>query len=283
MKVTMNTQAIPFMQRQASALRRALKTTRKRSSLVVGLTRHEVSVLFRESWLGAGWLAAQPLLSFSVYAFVFTVIFEPRWVEGQQPGDYVQRLFLGIVIYALFGQTISRAPGVIVSRPNLVKHAVFPIELLPLVAMGISLVYFAFGMMVVLVAATLMQQVLHATVLLLPIVMFPLLLLTLGLTWFLASLSVFIRDVQPGVQFIVHLLFFLTPVVWSIENVPPSVQPWLILHPIATVIESARSVVLVGELPDWKALAIATAIGGATTIAGYAWFMRTRDGFADVL
>jgi lipopolysaccharide transport system permease protein len=107
--------------------------------------------------------------------------------------------------------------------------------------------------------------------------------LTLGLSWLLASLGVYLRDVGQSVSVIIAVLMFLSPIFYPVSVVPAEFQEWLRWNPLTPAIEQAREVVIFGRLPDWWALAKMTVIGALIAWTGLAWFQRTRTGFADVL
>jgi lipopolysaccharide transport system permease protein len=108
-------------------------------------------------------------------------------------------------------------------------------------------------------------------------------LLSLAAAWVLASLGVYLRDIGQAIGVFVGALLFLSPVFFPLAALPPAVRPWVELNPLAFPIEQARQVLVVGELPDWVRLAVYTLIGAALAALGYAWFQRTKRGFADVL
>jgi lipopolysaccharide transport system permease protein len=114
-------------------------------------------------------------------------------------------------------------------------------------------------------------------------VILPLSLGTLGLAWLLASLGVFLRDVQQGIRVGLQLFLYLTPVVWRIEWVPERWRLLALANPMAGIVESARAVLIRGELPAWGPLAWSSGVAMVLFVVGRAWFAKTRWGFADVV
>ena len=127
------------------------------------------------------------------------------------------------------------------------------------------------------------DQHMPATVLLMPIVILPLLPLLLGLSWLLASLGVFIRDIGQMVGLVVSLLMFMSPVFYSARSLAPRWQFWMDLNPLTPVIENLRLVVFAGGMPDWTQWSMGLAVGAVAAVAGAWFFSKTRNGFADVL
>jgi lipopolysaccharide transport system permease protein len=107
--------------------------------------------------------------------------------------------------------------------------------------------------------------------------------LSLGLSWFLAGLGVYVRDVGYVVTLALQVLLFATPIFYSLHAVPEGLRPILGLNPLGFIVESARRVVLWGELPHGSTWALWTAVSALVMLLGYAWFMKTKRGFADVL
>jgi lipopolysaccharide transport system permease protein len=121
------------------------------------------------------------------------------------------------------------------------------------------------------------------TVVLLPLVLLPMLLLIMGLSWLLASIGVFVRDIGQFIGMLMTVLMFLSPIFYPISALPESVRVWLFLNPLSFIIEQARDVVIWGKLPDWSGLALYMAFALPASWAGFFWFQKTRKGFADVL
>jgi lipopolysaccharide transport system permease protein len=253
---------------------------------MVQLVRREVLARYRGSVFGVLWSFLTPLLLLAIYTFVFGVVFQARWpglrTEGGL-GEFALVLFCGLIVLNLFAECVSRAPGLVVGSPTYVKRVVFPLEVLPVVTLGSALVTAGASLAVLLAVRVAVEGALPWTVLLAPLVLAPVLLLTLGAAWFLASLGVFVRDVNYLVLLLVQVLVFVTPIFYPLEAVPEGLRPVLALNPLHPVVDDLRRVVLWGRLPDWPRLALSFAVGGAATMLGHAWFMRTRRAFADVI
>ena len=104
-----------------------------------------------------------------------------------------------------------------------------------------------------------------------------------GLSWFLAALGVYIRDIQHLIVPLVQLMMFLSPVFYPISALPEGLQSWLRLNPLAVVIEQTRGLILFGHAPDWMSYCGCLAVSLMVMLLGLGWFSRTRKGFADVL
>lgn len=254
--------------------------------LIFQMTKREVLGRYKGSALGLAWSFFNPVFMLVVYTFVFSEIFKSRW--GGIGGDdsktqFAIVLFVGMIVLSLFSEVLNRAPGLILSNVNYVKKVVFPIEILPVIAMGAALFHSLVSIVVLLVAFALFNGYLQWTTIYLPLVLLPLVILTLGFAWLLAALGVFLRDVSQTIGIITTVLMFLAPVFYPITAVPEKFRPFIMANPVTFIIEQAREVLIWGHLPSWFGLMIYTLVATFVAWAGYALFQKTRKGFADVL
>lgn len=235
--------------------------------------------------MGLAWSFFNPLLMLLVYTFVFTSIFHSRWAgnAGTGKASFAIVLFIGMIVFAIFSDNINRAPSLILSNTNYVKRVVFPLEILPVVGMGASIFHAFVSLLVWLMAYIVLVGAPHLTVIFLPLVILPFVIGILGISWFLASVGVFMRDVSQTVGILTTAMMFLSPVFYSVNNLAPKFKPLVMANPATFIIEQARSVLVWGHLPDWSGLVIYSVISMIFAWAGFWWFQKTRNGFADVL
>jgi lipopolysaccharide transport system permease protein len=257
----------------------------KHRELISQFTRREIEGRYRSSLLGLAWSFVNPLVLLSVYTFVFGVVLKARWpgAEPERLSRFGLVLFAGMIAFGVFSESVTRAAGLIVSTPNYVKRVVFPLEVLPVAVLGSAIFHAAISMTVLLAIHMALGGTVLWSWLLIPIVLLPIVFLSLGLSWGLASLGVFIRDLGYVVALAVQILFFLTPIFYPVEAVPEPIRRIVRHSPLATVVESLRAVIFQGSPVAWGSLAVAGAVGLATLLVGYAWFMRTRRAFGDVI
>ena len=249
------------------------------------LTRREILGRYRESMLGLVWSFLHPLIMLAVYTFVFSIVFKARWhheVTGGR-GQFALALFIGLIIHGVLAECVNRAPGLILSNANYVKKVVFPLEIFPWVQLGAALFHALASLAIWLVFYLLVNHTLCWTVVFLPLVIFPLLLFTMGLSWFLAALGVYLRDISQLTIVFTTILLFMSPVFYPLENLPLVYQRLLYLNPLTPIIVQARQVLMWGGVPDWWTLSIMTSLGLLVAWLGFAVFQKSRRGFADVL
>jgi lipopolysaccharide transport system permease protein len=221
-----------------------------------------------------------------VYTFVFSEIFKARWggLENEESKtQFAIVLFVGVIILNMFNEVINRAPGLILSNVNYVKKVVFPLEILPVNAMGAALFHTIINLCVLLVAYIFTYGYLHWTVIFAPLVLLPFVVLIIGLAWFLASLSVFLRDIGQTVTIVTTLMMFISPVFYPVTAIPEWFRPIIMANPLTFIIQQSREVLIWGNAPNWAGLGIYYLAAFAVAWAGYSWFQKTRKGFADVL
>jgi lipopolysaccharide transport system permease protein len=272
-----------------------LAAVTKDMPLIYQLIRREVHGRYRGTWLGALWSLLTPLFMLAVYTFVFGAIFQAKWVppsEGSNLGpsnvavsttDFAIILFIGLIIFNIFAEVITRAPTLILTNVHYVKRIVFPLETLVPVSVGSSLVHAGLSLAVLLGFMLFKLGSVPLTALWLPVVVAPFLLLTLGLGWLFASLGVYLRDISQILPSAINALMFLSPIFFPASALPTWLREWLFLNPLALPIEQARAVLVWGETPRFEALTIYALVATSVALFGYQWFQKTRKGFADVI
>lgn len=219
-----------------------------------------------------------------VYMFVFGIVFKMRWgVEQDSNTQFAIVLFAGLIVHALFSECLIRAPSLILSNTQFVKKVVFPLETLIIVSTGTALFHMAVSAGILLLFFFLTHLTIHWTVVFLPLVLLPLLLLSMGVSWFVASLAVFLRDVAQIVGILSTVLLFLSPIFYPLSAVPEALRAYLYLNPLTLIIEQVRNVVIWGVVPEWGPLSVYFLVSLIVMWSGYWWFQRTRNAFADVV
>lgn len=275
----------PHVQASASPIK-LIKSLFIHRDLIAELTTRDILGRYKGSFIGIGWSLVHPLILLSAYTLVFSQIFQVRWspVAGNVSlYEFALILFVGIILLGLFNEVMQRAPGLVIANANYVKRVVFPIEVLPVVSVGTALFHAAISFGVLIMASTFIQGTLHWTTLFLPLILLPYMLWILGVAWFLSSFGVFVRDIGQSVGAISTLLMFLSPVFYPVSAVPESFRALMMANPLTFVIEQSRGLLLWGETPDFYQLAWYSLAAAIFCWLGYAWFQKTRKGFADVL
>jgi len=253
-------------------------------NLILTMAKREVIGRYRGSVLGILWSFFNPLFMLAVYTFVFSMVFKARWnTTSESKTEFALILFAGLIVFNVFAESINRAPMTILTNVNYVKKVVFPLEILPWVTLGSVMFHALISLGVWLLAYVVFFGIPHPTVLFLPLIAVPLVLFVQGLSWALAALGVYLRDVSQFTSILTSILMFLSPIFYPLSAIPEAFRPFLLLNPLAPIIEQARDVLFFGKTPNWALLAVLFAGSLITAWLGFAWFQKARKGFADVL
>jgi len=248
------------------------------------LIPRDVHARYLGSAFGLIWSIAVPLMILLNYWFFLGVILKAKWgVQDVSAHRYPLMLFSGIVVYQFFADVIGRAPNLILSHGAYVRKVVFPVEVLPWMTIATAAFHLSINCMILFVGQLIAEKQVSGTWLLLPIALLPMMAMTVGLSWIIASLGVYLRDIAQVVPLILTMLMFLSPIFYPMEMVPAPYRDWLMLNPLTGIIEQVREVTLYGRGIDPIAYGAQLLIGYAVMLFGYWWFVRTKKGFADVL
>ena len=245
------------------------------------LIKRDVLLRYRGAMFGVLWIFLSPLIMLAIFAFIFGHIFQARWPQQDASVPFWLLLYSGLIAFNVFAETISRAPTSVRGYPSFVKKIIFPVSILPVVPLGAALVHAGFNFLILIVALALTGH-LHVGILLFPLLIAPMVLLALGLSWFLAAWGVFIRDMTQIVPVFVQMLLFLSPVFYPVSAVPEVLRPIYQCNPLGAVIETSRAAVI-GQSVEWGAWVTALGFCLMVAIFGYAFFQHSRDEFADAL
>lgn len=271
---------------QSTSLVGLIKSLSRNRHLILQMTRREIVGRYKGSLIGLAWSFFHPIFMLVVYTFVFSVVFKSRWygtVNNESKTQFAVVLFVGLIILNFFSEVLNRAPGLIHSNVNYVKKVVFPVEILPIIAICTALFHCFVSLIVLLSAFVIFNGYLNWTAILFPIVLFPMVLLITGLAWILASLGVYLRDVGQSIGLITTVIMFLSPVFYPVTAVPEKLRPFILLNPPTFIIEEARKVLIWGLCPNWLGLSAYAILATFVAWVGYVWFQKSRKGFADVL
>lgn len=254
-------------------------------SLLRQFIGRQISASRRGSYLGLAWLVLTPLFMMSLYSFVFGTIFGGRYGghPNETTAEYALGIFLSLAVFQLFADSMSAAPNTILSSPTLVKKVVFPLEILPVAVVGANFVQFMISMALVFGGAVALGSGVHPSWLWLPVIIAPMLMLAVGVSWLFAAVGVFLRDLTHITQVLSSVLLFGSAVFYSLDRLPPVAQQVLSLNPLVHGLVGSRNAILWGNGPEPYGLLYLYGIATVVLLAGLAVFQRLRQDFADVI
>lgn len=256
--------------------------------LLKTLVQRDMDVRYKGSLLGNLWPLLNQIAQLLIYTYVFAVVLRIKLTLKGMPADnsfvFGLWLFAGLLPWIAFSSGLTQTASSVVGNPNLVKKVVFPLSLLPLVPILSSFLESTFGLMALIVFVAFLTNSVHPTLLLLPLVWIPQLLITAGLGYLTAGLTVFIRDVPQTVAVLLNLWFYATPLIYPADMIPTPFQQWVFwLNPLAAIGEMYRDIILVGHVTHWGEWAVSTVLSLAVFVAGLWCYKKLRPAFADVL
>lgn len=249
------------------------------------LTEREVLGRYRGSALGIAWSFINPLAMLAVYTFVFSQVFKARWggLEQAGPLGFAINLFAGLIVFNIFSECVSRAPGLVVANPNYVKKVVFPLEVLGSVTVGSAVFHALTSLLTLVVFEMIAFRTLPLTLLWLPAIWLPLILGSLACTWFLSSAGVFLRDISQLIGVGLNMLMFLSPIFFPTTSLPSKWQALLQLNPLAQAIEQTRRCTVQGLHPSYGYLIVGTLLTFMACELSFRGFQKSKKAFADVI
>lgn len=261
-----------------------MRIHRNNFKLIIDLTKRDVVSKYKGSLLGFLWSIITPLLLLVVYSFVFGTIFKSRWAGmDESKSDFAIILFIGMLTYNIFADSISRSPWLISGNANYVKKVIFPITILPIVNVLSAVYNFCMGFIAWLLITLIFGGTLHYTIFLLPIILMPVILIALGGSWFFSALGVYFKDVGQFIGVLVMILMFSCPIFYPIKAVPENYQFIFHINPIAMTIEMVRDITISGKIPSAVLYIKIFALSSLISFLGLLFFKKCRGGFSDVL
>jgi lipopolysaccharide transport system permease protein len=248
-------------------------------SLIRVMVRRDILGRYKGSFGGSFWTVLDPLLNMITYFVVFGIIL----YNHKYSRTYFALYFLaGMLPWLPFTEAVGRSPGVILEHRNFVKKLVFAVETIPvnLVISGLVTELFAVGLYCAFLLAV--RHSIPLTILWLPVLIVPQVLFTAGISWFLAALGAFVRDLGRFIGYILTAWFFLTPICYPEEQLPTSI-PFLTKNPLFVLVHNYRAILLENHAPAFGALCKLTLLAILVFVLGHAWFYKLRKSFADMI
>lgn len=271
-----------------SQQRARLSGQRTKLELLLLLVQRDLSARYKGSVLGNLWPLLNQLAQLLIYTYVFAVVLKVKLslqgAEQASPMAFGLWLFAGLIPWIAVSAGLSQACVSVTGQPNLVKKVVFPLSLLPLVPIGVAFLESTLGLMLLLTFIALLLGKVNLTLGLLPLVWGVQLLLTAGLGYWGAGLTVFLRDIPQVVAVLLNLWFYATPLIYPADLIPEPFVKWVLwLNPMAAIAEMYRDMVLLGSVTHWRELGAAFGISILIFFSGVWVYRKLRPGFADVL
>jgi lipopolysaccharide transport system permease protein len=262
-----------------------LRNLLRHRELISAYAKREFQAAHRGTYLGLMWALISPLIMLALFTMVFGYIFKGRFTQRttETPAEFALALFVGLSLFNCLAQSLGGAPSLVAANSVYVKTLVFPLEILPVAAVANVLVNLGISLGLCIAAFFAMYGYLHWSAICLVVHVACIALLSLGVSWFVSSLSVFVRDVPAIIPPVSLVLMFASSVFFPLSAVPAAIRRGVQLNPLAIIIDQARGCFLYGQWPAPFALAVVAIFSGLVAVLGYWFFMRAKPAFADVL
>lgn len=263
-----------------------INTSYLHRNLIYVLAKRDINGRYKGALMGTAWTLITPLLSLTIYTLVFSEIFRVRWNNANTNTSKIEFaliVFSGMIVFSFFSEIITRSTVIITSNINYVKKVVFPLEILPIVLL-LEVGFHALTSLVILITLIIFTDagsVKHFY--LIPILFLPLIFICLGLSFFLASIGVYVRDINQAINSITSILMFLTPIFFPLSAVPKSFQHLIELNPLTYIIETLRNLLFFDFTLNINSFLTYSLFSLLILKSGYYFFQKTRKGFSDVL
>ncbi|MEW6053896.1 MAG: ABC transporter permease [Nitrospirota bacterium] len=254
---------------------------RDKLHLLFYFIKKDIQSKFAGSGLGLLWTILIPVIQISLFWFVFAAIMRARpFANTQVP--YLYFLLSSFFFWLAFSDGVIRSAHAVVENAETVKKIFFPKIFLPLTATIssylLNIIGFLFFIAVYAVTASLSPVI----VLVIPVLFFQF-IFSLGLGMFLAALIPYVRDIGQLLGYVLQGMFFLSPIIYSIESVPERFRIIFYFNPFTYFASSYHQIILLKEIPSLFHLGMISLISAISLITGYYTFKKLKDGFADVL
>lgn len=246
--------------------------------MIFSLVKRELRGRYKGSLLGFFWTFLNPLLQLVVYTIVFSVIMRAG-IE-----KYYLFLFVALIPWIMFSTSVAGGCSCVLNQKDMVTKIYFPREVLPIAHVTtamINMLYSFIVVFIVVIASGVTIQPL--AILCLPVIVIVEYILSIGIALIVSSLTVFFRDLEHIMGIVVMSWQFLTPVMYSVDQVPEELSPIFQLNPMTQIITAYRDVLYYGSVPHIGTLSVAFMWGIVSVIFGFIIFQTLQRRFAEEL
>ena len=247
--------------------------------LLLALTLREIKVRYKQTLLGAAWAILQPASLTVIFTIVFGVFLKVD--SGSVP--YPIFAYSALLPWTFFTTSVSFGSLSVVNNGNLVTKVYFPREILPLASIGAAIFDFIMASGVFALLLFFYDVSIGLAILYLPVLVFLIILLTTGISFFLSTANVLFRDIKFVVPLLLQIWLYVTPVIYSTDQVPEKYNFYLKLNPLTPLIEGFRDVTVFNRGLNFSELAISFLVASLILVSGYWWFKNREKIFADVM
>jgi len=260
-----------------------LRNLGRRRGLLLNLVARDFKQRYVGSLIGWIWGAVHPIVLLASYTFVFAVVFKVRLGPEAGTSHFAIFLFAGMLPWLLFQETVQRSASSMVDYANLITKSVFPAELIPIAIFLSNVLNHLMGLAILELVILGTAQKPSSFLALLPLYMLLLGLFTLGVSWLVSSLHVFLRDTAQVLTIVLTFWFWFTPIFFTVDRLPSRLRFLAQWNPLASVVEAYRSCLLQARGPSAAGLGQLAIFSLGMFVVGGWFFRHSKRAFGDVL
>ena len=261
-----------------------IRTLYTNGYLLRQLVKKDIRQRYQGSVLGVLWSLIVPVLMLVIYTFIFSEVFQAKWnMDTTDTYKFALMLFCGLSAFNLFGEVMNRSTTLIAVHANYVKKVIFPLEILPVVLVMSALFHAMISFCILIAARLALYHRLSPEIWQLAPALVPLVVMAVGVGLFIAAISVYLKDVGNVISVMVTVLMYISPVFFPLDAVPKDFRVVCEMNPMTYLIENLRNVTLYDRSLNWQLFGISGVAALVIYLIGYTVFMRTKEGFPDVI
>ncbi len=239
--------------------------------------KKDVGGKYKNSFLGVIWSFINPLLQICVYAIVFPLIMRNKME------NYTVFMVCGLIPWTFFSTVINRSSFVMIENGNILKKVYFPREILPISIVTSEAITFMISTLIIIGFVVATGVGISAHILFYPLLLLAQYVLLIGISFIVSSITVYFRDLQHFIGVFLQLLFYGTPIVYSLETIPEQFRWILKLNPMTYIIEGYRDIFYYKQMPNLQEIFGIIGIGLVVIVIGYMIFNKLQKRFAEEL
>lgn len=261
-----------------------LKIMIKNKYLIGQLIKKDIEQRYKGSVLGILWSFIVPILMLVIYTYVFSEIFQAKWdINTTNKFEFALVLFCGLSSFNMISEVMNRSTNIIASNINYVKKVIFPLEILPVILTFSALFNCVISFLILIISNIILRHNISITLIQILLAFLPLIILCIGVSYFISAISVYLKDIGNAIGIIVTILMYLSPVFFPLTSVPDSFRVACEINPLTYIIENFRNVILYGTNLNLVFYLKSLVFSILSLLLGYFIFSRVKEGFADVL
>lgn len=240
-------------------------------------TKKEIRGRYKQSFLGVLWSFLNPLLQLLVYSVVFGALL----ASGDD--TYYIYVCVGLIPWTFFTTTVTQGTLSVIINDNIVKKVYFPREILPISSVISGAINFLISTIIILAFVLISGIGFTKFILLYPVILLIQCVLLLGISFILSAITIYIRDLEHIISVFLMAAFYVTPIVYKLDQLPETLRIVMKLNPMTHIINAYRDIFYYQQMPNMQNLGVLFAISFVLMIVGYFIFKKLQKGFAEEL